>query len=342
MYIKRYTIAAFILMVAFGAYVYAYVTQDTTSLDLFGIPFPSLLIAIWVVIPLFVLYVASVLHMSFYSLLGNINTRKYEKDYEKVLDLIIDAYLGKKDRNHTFKTPPYSLLGRLLDNSTIFPNSNITFNFDNEKTQKITKVLNAIDDIKSGEVVDLKQYNLPNDNDLVVQNERNRYKNGELSDETILSNPNKYDDVLRAEVYITYVKSASLSNIEKYKALLSKEAFYNIISRVNADDFTLEISNETIISLLDTLDFTSKEYINLSSIIAGGSMIPDQRIKLFELLSDKRDDVMVAYLYTLFDLEMLSLANEIIDNAQADEYENFKAYRALKECNKNFNIELFV
>lgn len=342
MYIKRYTVAAFLLMAALGAYVYAYVTQETTTLDFFGIPLPALSIAIWVVIPLFVLYIASVLHMSFYSLLGSINLRKYEKDYERVLDLIVDAYLGKKDRKHTFKTAPYSLLGKLLDNSTIFPNNNITFNYDNEKTQKMSKVLKVIEDIKSGEVVDLKQFHLSNENDLMIQNERNRYKKGDLTAEIILSNPSKYDDVLRKEAYIDYVKSASLVNIEKYKALLGKEAFYAIIARVNADDFTLEIKNETIISFLSTLKFTSEEYIQLSSVISNGAMIPDQRIKLFELLSDENDDVTEAYLYTLFDLEMLSLANEILANSQADEYQNFKAYSTLKECNKNFSIELFV
>ena len=342
MYIKRYTVAAFLLMAALGAYVYAYVTQDTTTIDFFGIPMPSLSIAIWVVVPLFILYIASVLHISFYSFLGNINTRKYEKDYEKVLDLIIDAYLGKKDRNHAFKTAPYSLLGKLLDNSTIFPNNNITFDYDNEKTQKMSKVLNIIEDIKKGEVADLKSFNLSIDNDLVIQNERNRYKKGDLTVETILSNPTKYDDVLRKEVYVTYVKSASLANIEKYKALLTKEAFDVIISRVNADDFTLEINNETLINFIETLEFTADEYMKLSKLLSNSAMIPDQRIKLFELLSDKNDDAMDAYLYTLFDLEMLAPANEILTNSQANEYQNFKAYSALKECNKNFSIELFV
>ena len=71
-------------------------------------------------------------------------------------------------------------------------------------------------------------------------------------------------------------------------------------------------------------------------------MIPEQRMKLFETLSDEHEDAMDSYLFTLFDLEMLAPANAILDISLPDEYMNFKAYRALKESNQHFNINLFV
>ncbi len=341
MYIKRYTIAAFILMALVGGYVFSYVTQESTTLEFFGIPLPALSIAIWVVVPLLILYIASVLHMSFYSMLGGLKVRKYEKDYDKVLDLIVDAYLGKKDRNHTFKTPPYSLLGRLLDNSTIFPNGEINFQFDSDKTKKMTAVLDLINSIRAGEVVDLKGYNLDPDNELVIQNKRNKYKKGELKAEDILSNPKKYAKRLAQEVYVDFVKDASVSAIDKYKEFLTREAFDIIITRVNADENTLEISNDALIILLSNLDLDMKDYIEISRL-AAKSMIPEQRIKLFETLSNEKEEAVDAYLYTLYDLEMIEPANALLDISQPDEYQNFKAYRALKECGKHFSIDLFV
>jgi len=341
MYIKRYTIAAFILMALVGGYVFSYVTQDSTTLDFFGIPLPSLAIAIWIVVPLFLLYLASVFHMSFYSMLSGLKARKYEKDYDKVLDLIVDAYLGKQDRNHTFKTPPYSLLGRLLDNSTIFPNGEINFQFDSDKTQKMSAVLKVINDIKAGEVADLKPYGLDAQNQLVIQNKRNKYKKGAIKAEDILSNPKKYDVSLAKEVYVDFVKDASVSAIDKYKEYLTREAFDIIISRVNADENTLEISNEALIILLSNLELSTKDYIEISKL-AAKSMIPEQRIKLFEILSNDKEDAVDAYIYTLYDLEMLEPANALLDISQPEEYQNFKAYRALKECGKHFSIDLFV
>jgi len=339
MYIKRYTIASFILMALVGAFVYTYVTTETTTIDFFGVPLPALSIAILVVIPVFILYVASIVHFSFYGFLASMNLRKYEKDYEKIINAIVEAYLGKKSRSYTFKTKRYTLLGTLLENTNLFPIADIVGKTDNEK---IDNVLNIIEDIKNGKVVDLKPFDLRIENDLVIQNERNRYKSGELKAEDILSNSTKYAEELKREVYVDYVKKASISNIEKYKALLTKESLYAVIARVNADDFTLDLSNDDLISLINKLELSLEDFIKLSRIISQSGMIPEQRMKLFETLSDENEDAVAAYLYTLFDLEVLDPVDEILDNSQPNEFQKFKAYRALKGCNKNFSIELFV
>ncbi|HIP19824.1 MAG TPA: hypothetical protein EYG70_01725 [Sulfurimonas sp.] len=339
MYIKRYTIAALILMASVGAFVYTYVSKETTTIDLFGIPLPALSIAVWVVVPVFALYVASVLHMSFYSFLGSMSLRKYEKDYEKIIDAIIEAYLGKKSRSHSFKTDRYALLGKLLENTTMFPAGNVIGLTKNEKIDGVFKI---IEDIKNGEVVDLKPYNLLKDNDLIIQNKRNKYKKGLLTAEAILANSSKYSDVLREEAYVDYVKTASISNILKYKELLSKESLQIVLERVNADEFTLGINNDELLDLMKSLDLNTSDYIKLSASIAKGGMLPEQRIKLFEMLSDENEDAVDAYLYTLFDLEVLAPVDSILDNSQPNEYQNFKAYRALKSANQNFSIELFV
>jgi hypothetical protein len=339
MYIKRYTVAAVIWMALVGWYVYAYITHDTMGLDFFGIPLPSLSIALWIVVPVFVLYVGSVLHMAFYSFLGGLKLRKYEQDYEKMIDAIVDAYLGKKDRSYTFKTERYKLLGSLLEKTSLTPTEELIGMTGNEK---IDHILRALEKIKRGEVVDLKQYGLSSQNPLVIQNEKNKYKMGALSATTILSNPSKYDRSFCEEVYAEYVKTAPLADIEKYKEFLTKEALYNIFARINADENRLDISNETLIELMKQLDLGKKEYIEISSILAKSGMVPEQRMKLFEVLGDEDEDAMEAYLYTLFDLEMLAPAKEILQNSHADEFQNFKAYYALKECGKNFSIELFV
>ena len=325
-------------MALVGWYVYAYITQESIGIELFGVVLPSLSIAIWVLVPLVVLYIASVFHMSFYSILGSFKLRRYEKDYDKVIDAIVDAYLSKAERNHTFKTPRYQLLGGLLDNTTLFLKGEVTPTTDNDK---INDVIKAVDSIKSGEVVDLKPYHLKTVNPLVVQNERNRYKKGDVSSEDILSHSDKYAKELCEEVYTDFVKTSSVNSIEKYKEFLTKETLLEILSRINADENTIEMSNESLINLFNGLDLVMKDYIDMSMVVSH-SMIPEQRMKLFEMISLEKEEAMDAYLYTLYDLEMLAPANDILDISQPDEYQNFKAYRALKECNKHFSIELFI
>jgi len=338
MYIKRYTIASFLLIAFIGWYVFAYVTQDSLSIDFFGIMLPSLSIALWVVAALVILYIASVLHISFYSMLGSLKLRKYEKDYNKLMDAIAEAYLGKQERKHNYKTPRYKLIGALIDNTTLFPTESLSSSVDNDK---ISSVIKLIDEIKSGNVVELKKYSLKPTNQLVIQNERNKYKKGILKAEDILSNPDKYDKSLLKEVFADFVKTASLKMINKYKTFLTKDALFEVLKRVNSESNHIDISNDELISLIEALELTKEEYIKISSIVAF-DMLPEQRIKLFETLSEKKEEAMDAYLFTLFDLEMITPAQEILENTQPDEYPNFKAYLALKECNKHYNIKLFV
>jgi len=338
MHIKKYTIAAFILIVMVGWYVYAFVTQESASIAFFGLTLPSMPIAVLVIIPLTILYIASVIHMLFYSLIGALKLRKHEKDHDRIVDSIVDAYLGKENRSSSFKTDKYKLLGNLVDHATIFPTEDFDFEVDNKK---INDVLTAINSIKKGEVVDLRRYSLPPSNAYVVQNDRNRYKKGTISAEDILSGQNKFDISLRKEVYVDFVKTAPLNAIEKYKNALTKESLFVILSRINADTKTLVVSNESLISLFKDLKLTSVDYIEASKKLSR-AMLPEQRIKLFETLSNEDDAATEAYLFTLFDLEMLTPAKEILDISQPDEYAHFKAYSSLRECGKHFDINLFI
>lgn len=338
MHIKKYTIAAFILIVVVGWYVYSFVTQESASISFFGLVLPSMPIAVLVIIPLTILYIASVIHMLFYSLIGALKLRKHEKDHDRIVDSIVDAYLGKEKRSNSFKTDKYKLLGYLVDNAIIFPTEDFDFEVDNKK---INDVLSAINSIKKGEVVDLRRYSLPYSNAYVIQNDRNRYKKAAISAEDILSGVNKFDISLRKEVYVDFVKTAPLNAIEKYKNALTKEALFAILSRINADTKTLVVSNDSLISLFKDLKLTSEDYIEASKKLSR-AMLPEQRIKLFETLSNENDAATEAYLFTLFDLEMLTPAKEILDISQPNEYAHFKAYSSLRECGKHFDINLFI
>ena len=337
MHIKRYTIASLLLIALVGWYVSTFVSSESISINIFGIVLPSLSVALWVTIPLIILYLASLAHISFYSMMGSFKLRKYEKDYEKIIDSIVDAYLGKENRHHMFKTPRYKLLGSLIDNTKLFPNNIDSSSIEDEK---IKSTLKLIEDIKNGEIVELKKLSLPVDNVLVVQNNRNKYRNGELNAEDILSHPDNYDSAILNDVYIDFVKTSPVYAIENYKQFMSKEALFEILARVNADENTIEISNDSLIALFETLELGTKEYVEASSILSF-TMIPEQRIRLFETISDDKEEAMDAYLFTLFDLEMIAPADAILEISQSDEFLNFKAYRALKECHKNFNIKLF-
>ena len=339
MYLKRYTIASFILMILVGWYVYAYISHESMSLSFFGVNLPPISIALLVVIPMLLLYLASLSHMAFYSLLGGFRLKKYERDYEKLIDAICDAFLAKEEREHTFKTERYQLLGKVVDNSSVFPQTEKILDIENEKLKTIVDMIHKI---KNGEVVNMKKLGLSPTNPLMVQNSINRYKNGELGAEEILINAKNFAPDFLQSVFSDFVKEAEGEKIMKYyKDFLDKNTLMSIVSRVSAEENAITLSSEELVELISSVELNADEYIEISKTLGRGIM-PEERLKIFEKLSENNDKVTPAYLYTAFDLEMIELADEILEASSPEEYKNFRAYKALKECNQNYNIDLFI
>lgn len=336
MYLKRYSVAAFFFMLVVGWYVYAFVNAGQTSLDLFGIQLPALPIALLVVVPIFVFFIATIGHMSFYSLKGYFKLRAYRKDYEKLLVTFQDRLLGKES-NTSYKTPRYKLLGKLLENVSIYPSKEDIY-IENEKLASIFKVYK---DVKAGSVVDLKAYNLEKENALFEQNITNRYNENPEDYEWVLAASSKYPQALAQKAYLQLCQEGTAQLILKHNALMHKEALFALITRVNQAEKSFKITHENILNFIKEMNFDESEYVELSKAFKN-DINPDERLKLIETLKENDDKATAAYLYTLFDLEMVSTAEEFLENTEKGEYERFKAFVDLKHANHHYNIELFV
>lgn len=336
MQLKRYTIASLILMLLVGAATYS-ITGEAVSFDLLGIHFPNLPIAFWVVVPVALLYLATLLHMMIYALVGNFKLRRLNKDYEKMIDALRDALLGVNERNNVYKSDAYKIMGKLIDNSLILP-------FDTLRAvgnEKIDEALELMRNVKEKKKVDMKKFHLGNTTSIAIQNSLNRLERGEIDADSILSRNESYGDIVSAKAYESYVKTASVASIMKYKRFFTKASLLDFVQRINSAENGIVMNNEDLASLLSDLKLTAEDWIDVS-VAMSKNMLPEQRIRLFEMLSEKNDDAMEGYLFTLYDLQMIDTANEILNNTSKDDYLIFKAYRDLKRANKHYDIALLL
>jgi len=337
MYLKRYTIGSVIFMLFVGWYISQFLGfSQTESISLFGLPLPSLPVAVLILLPVVTLYVMSVAHMTYYSVKSYFKLRNYQKDYTMLVDMIMDELLNK-DHHYNFKTEPYKLLSKVLENTSMSIDDKIELT-DNEKVNNVMKMLS---DVKEGKVVDLRKFNLATDNVLVLQNQKNRMKNSDLSSEAILGKSDKYSTEILEKAYADYASTAPMYALEKHQEYITKEALFTIISRVNSEENTLEVSNEGLLGLINRLVLTREDFLNISKALSI-HMVPEQRMKLFETLSEQLEEAQDAFLYTLLDLEMIEQAKEFLESVPTDEMLKFRAYLALKESGQNFSINLFI
>lgn len=336
MQLKRYTIASFILMMLVGIAVYT-IDNGSIAFDLLGMHFPNLPVAFWVVVPLAIMYIASILHMGVYALVGNFKLRRLNKDHEKMIDALRDSLLGIGERNYVYKSEAYKLMGKLVDNSLILPYETLR-SIGNEK---IDEALELMRDVKEKKRIDIKKFHLPSTTSIAIQNNLNRLERGEMDADSILSRPESYGEIVCAKAYESYIKTASVGSIMKFKHLFTKASLIDFVQRINAAENGIQISNEELATLFGTLKLNSTDWIDLSEAMSK-NMLPEQRIRLFEMLSEHNDEAMEGYLYTLYDLQMIDTANEILNNTANSDYQIFKAYRDLKRANKHYDIAIFL
>ncbi len=337
MYLKRYTLGTLALMLFVGWYISQYLGfSQSEAISLFGVQLPALPIAVLALLPVFVLYLASVVHMMYYSFKNFLSLRNYKKDYGMLVDMIMDELLNK-DHHYTFKTEPYKLLAKVLENTSMTIDDEIELT----QNEKVNSIMTMLSDVKSGKVVDLKKYNLSSDNPIARANQKNRMMNLDLTSEEILNRHESYSQEILEKAFANYAATAPMYAIEKYQEYITKDALFIVLARVNSEENTLDVSNEFLLQLMSRLELNKRDYLSVSKELSI-HMVPEQRMKLFETLAEMEEDAHEAYLYTLFDLEMIDTAKEFLETQRPDEAMKFRAYLALKEAGQNFNINLFI
>lgn len=336
MQLKRYTIASFIFIFLVGMATYT-INANPLSFDLLGIHFPTLPIAFWVIVPMGLMYLVSVLHMAFHALLGDLKLRKLDRDHEKMVDALTDALLGVSERTYVFKSDAYKLMGKVLTNVVLLPNEALK----EVGQEKLDEAFRLVRDVKEKKKVDLKKFHLTNSSALGIQNNLNRLERGELGVEEILSRLDTYGTVVASKAYESYVKTASLGSVLKYKQLFTITSLKTFLERINSDVNGISMGNDELLELFKLLNLSEEDYLELAMGLSK-NMLPEQRIRLFETASERNDDAMKGYLYTLYDLQMIDTANEILNNTAKEDYLVFKAYRDLKAANKHYDIALFL
>jgi hypothetical protein len=336
MQLKRYTIASFIFIFLVGMATYS-ISANPFSFDLLGIHFPNLPIAFWVIVPMALMYLVSVLHMAFHALLGDLKLRKLDRDNEKMIDAITDGLLGATERTYVFKSDAYKLMGKVLTNVVLLPNEALK----EVGQEKLDEAFRLVRDVKEKKKVDLKKFHLTNSSALGIQNNLNRLERGELGVEEILSRLDTYGTVVASKAYESYVKTASVGSVLKYKQLFTITSLKTFLERINSDVNGISMGNDELLELFKLLNLSEEDYLELAMGLSK-NMLPEQRIRLFETASERNDDAMKGYLYTLYDLQMIDTANEILNNTAKEDYLVFKAYRDLKAANKHYDIALFL
>lgn len=329
MKIKQFLAYSIIFITIVGVFVFVD-NSGSYSLDL---PFLSLQlpIAIWFILPAFILMILAILHMAYYGMGFFWTKRNFKIDSDLYDEVAKETLLGFES-NKEFKTDIFKNAVEITKFLSIYGPKYMP-NVNNEALVNIVKIITSVN---NGEVVDLKRYKLPPTSKLYEQNEINRvnsdYKNcfNMLKDKKIMANAN-LKDIIRDAI----IKNASFLEIKKFGFNESKDDIVTIINRF-CDDDNFEIAKEELMGMILKFDFSSKEYVRFAKRLKN-KIIPEHLVAIFDRIRSYKDEATEAYLFILYEVGMIQEIREIL-NFSNEKFDKIETLLFLKDNGRNFPV----
>lgn len=329
-----YIIASIILMAIVGVFVYTINPGNYTYNEL-GFPV-ELPIALWVLLPMAILMLASLLHMMFYGTKNFFKFKKWERDTDTLDDALYWALLNEP-KAHKFNLPQLKETASLLSVSNIKLNGKVE-----SSSEKLKEALSIIEDINRGEYVDLRAKKLSkllsSTNPLFKQNILNRLDKDESFAEEIIQDRLSYDDNIFKIALNRFASVTTFAQAQKYINLFDKSSFLILLERVNSEDnlgLTKEIFDKFIIELEESLDCS--DFLRFSTVMMR-ELSPVENLDLWKDYQSKYSKAEIAYLYLIFEYEMIDKAGEYLQEHGDDDFKRFRALYDLKKEHKKYKI----
>jgi len=330
--LKKYVVLVVLFVVLVYGYVFSLELGDykVTVLDI-SVNLP---IAVWIILPLALLFIATLGHILFYGLLGSLKQRAVQKDHENMVMFIKSNLLGKTF-NKKFKTPGFKSLYNVLKQFELQLKDE-TFSSTDEE---LNKIVANIKDIHNGKFVDDKSVKFTEYSDISTENIINKVNENIDFAQDVLKKSENYNINVVRQAFINVLEQKSMTTMKKlFKNIkLDKELAFRLFEK-DAKNPDFGLTNEEIVKIVKDLDLTTEEYLTLAKIYET-ELKPDEIIALFENLSNQIEKAIPAYLHVLFEYEMIDKVREIVEATPEDEYTAFKALLDLKDAGKHYSLD---
>lgn len=326
MRIKLYSFLALIYLLFVAGLSYKQ-NLGEYALDFFGFVL-NFSITFWVVLPALLLFIFSLLHMSFYSFLRFLKFKNYANDALKFEKFTADLVLKKESKNK-FKSEEFIKAAKLCK---------AIYTCEPCEDEKIDLLLALRKDIDEGRVVELKNYALAKDNELVLKNLSNKIKNDLDFAALYLKGKSELKDEFDKLAFKELLKGAKYELIKELKIKKSEAEIYALFLRYEAKSLALNTAEIEV--LLDFNELSEENYYKISKILAK-NIEPEILIALFEKLSQKHENAFLAYLYLLANFSLFDTLRSKI-NSKDEDFDDFSLIIFLRDNNKIIDPALII
>ncbi|MFK5976878.1 MAG: hypothetical protein QM493_10245 [Sulfurovum sp.] len=329
-----YIFASTTLIMIIGGLVYL-INSDSFAIEFmegFKITLP---IAIWVILPMIVFLILTIFHMFVYGFKNFFILKKWQKDATTLEDALYWSLLNEPQKKR-YMIKDLENFAIILDKASLSIDDNI-----DGLSPKLSSVLHLTLKIKNGEYIDLKEHKLSgilkDGNPILIQNRLNRLKSDEAFVEDVMKSPKKYSKTVQVEALDIFSQRADFDDAIKYIDIFESKHFFAILDRVTLKN-SLGLSSEILTQFVYTLKLECKEFIKIV-LITKRYFKPEENLKLFKDYQSENEKAQNAYIYLLFEYELLDQVSAYLSEHELSEFLKFRALNELKQNNSIYKLE---
>jgi len=328
-----YIFAALTLIAITGALAYT-VNPNNYIVEFMGINF-NFPIAVWIVLPMSILLLFTAIHMFYYSLKGYFKLKKWQKDASTLDDALYWSLVSEpKEQKYAMEAVRGS--AAILGKSSL----NVLDSVEG-LNPRLSKILSIINKIKNGEYVDLKENKISKvfseGNPYLVQNRLNRLHNDPEFVEEVMKSSSQYSKQVQKEALDIFARKETFYKARKYAKIFDAESLHVMLARVIHDE-DMGINIEILNDFVEALKLNCTDFMKIANVTKK-VFSPAQNLALFKEYQEKYPKAQEAYLYLLFDYELLDEANAYLDEHEEYEFLKFRAFHELKKSHRKFKLE---
>jgi hypothetical protein len=333
MKLRRYTLLSFLFIAIIGGYVEVAIDAGFYTLDILGFVY-KLPVSVWVVVPLILLYFASLFHMIFHNLKNYLYNKTITTDYNNMIDFLKAKALDQTP-SQTFKTQEFKNLSTILKESSIS-----LLDIHTTGVTTIDSLVTDLNKVRNNEVINLKPYSLAHDNPVYLKNAENRIEQESNYALDVLKKSTNYDVQTLQKAYMTLIKNHDEANIKKYMNIvhLDLEIIQMLIAELKE---TIDLTTEDLENIFANSKLTAIEYMKIARVLKL-KINPDEVLELTNRLFNDNEDMIEAVIFVYLDFEMVDKAQDILDAYDEDEFTQFRTYLLIKEHGINLSISKYL
>jgi len=328
-----YIFAALTLMGIVGALVHM-INPNNFLIEVMGINF-NFPVAVWVILPMALLLLFTVIHMFYYGVRSYFKKKKWMHDAETLEDALYWSLVHEpKDQKYMIDDVKRSAV--LLSRSTL----NVVDGVEG-LSDRLTKIVNTLNKIKNGEYVDLKENKLAKvfneGNPHLIQNRLNRLESDPEFVEEVMKSSSQYSEQVQHEALRIFASKETFFKARKYAKIFDVENFMVMLNRA-AEDEDMGLSAEILNDFVEGLKLKCADFVRIAKVTKK-IFSPDENLALFKRYQKENPKAQNAYLYLLFEYELLDEIENYFDEHEAHEFVKYRALFELKKQNKGFKLE---